>query len=692
MGKSVMDAIDAAARVIGGATLRAVDYLRVSTEQQTKGFGIAYTGRETAAFITEKGWTHVDTFKDEGESGTLPWQKRKGAAEIMDLAMRSPRPFDVVVVFESRAIGRKNRVFWEWVWKLKDLGVFVAIVDEDIDNTTEEGEARMQDKANEDFKELAKIRKRTQGGIQQKAIMGGFPGGQARYGYRIKNKGQKGKQRLVLDVCDGEENCTRTDPCETIHEADVLRRGRDLVVWHKGNWRKAAKYLNAEGFVARSGKPWSHANLRSRIMDEDLLNARYVFRSEKNAKLTLEGKPVWGKSVVLPLDPMFTDEEIAELRAVTAKPKRSSTIPGRVYTMSGRIISLCGKHYVGGSSAASTTTHYRCNGKTEAYPGAPTCDCSQIDARGVEKWAWDSVCDLLGDRKRLKALAGEWFEKHSNHQVDFSSRIARLDQQITEKNDAIDITMAVAAKSAVRRKLTGAAAEAYVESALKPLYDELGELERTRSEIAGWQREAAQAEQNLKDLETLANVASKRLGTQSLEQQAELLDRLDIKSRITGPVPPMRKGVSCTVADWFRERDRLVPVLSDEAWAAVEPVLPVSKGKLSSRQILDAFLDKAISGDTWPIIAERHGSTRLRAAWNQWGTSGLWEAAMEALRAFDGLPAASPHPLPPMELVGVVKPGLILAGSGVLEGHGPELGPSERFSNVAYRFVLTVAA
>ncbi|GCB49936.1 hypothetical protein [Streptomyces sp. NL15-2K] len=45
--------------------------MRVSTEEQAKGFGISYTGKSTARYIKRKGWDHVDTFTDPGESGTL---------------------------------------------------------------------------------------------------------------------------------------------------------------------------------------------------------------------------------------------------------------------------------------------------------------------------------------------------------------------------------------------------------------------------------------------------------------------------------------------------------------------------------------------------------------------------------------------------------------------------------------------
>ncbi|GAA3838147.1 hypothetical protein GCM10022206_90330 [Streptomyces chiangmaiensis] len=56
-------AIETARRQIGRAALRAVDYLRVSTEEQVKGYGIAYSGKKTSRYIAQKDWEHVGTYK-----------------------------------------------------------------------------------------------------------------------------------------------------------------------------------------------------------------------------------------------------------------------------------------------------------------------------------------------------------------------------------------------------------------------------------------------------------------------------------------------------------------------------------------------------------------------------------------------------------------------------------------------------
>ncbi|MFJ9900284.1 recombinase family protein [Streptomyces sp. NPDC091280] len=683
-----MSAIDIAARAITGKQLRAVDYLRVSTEDQAKGYGIAYTGKRTAAHIARKNWDHVGTFKDEGESGTLPWELREGASKIMELAVQEPRPFDLVCVYETRAIGRKNRVFWEWVWKLQDLGIFVAVVDEDIDNTTEEGEARMRDKANESFKELAKIRKRTQGGIQEKAEMGGFPGGKHRYGYRIANQGIKGEQELVLDLCDGNEACTRTDPCDAVHETEVLRFARNILLRVGGNWEKVALYLNAEGFFTRSGKPWTAPNIRGRMLDEDLLNARYVFRSEKHAQYGPDGTPVWGESITLSLPPVFTPEEVVELRTAAAKPGRKSPVQGRVYPLSGRLMSLCGGHYVGGSSAEATTLNYRCNGKTAEYAGAATCSCPQIYAQGVEEWVWGNVCDLLGDRDRLLALADEWVGEAAKQKIDYSSRLASLDQKIAEKDGTIDLMMAVAAKQVTREGLTGFAAEAAVERKLKPLYDELDQLRSERADIEAWQADAQQADQRANDLLALAQTANGRLDKYTPAQQADWIALLDIKVTILETPPPMHRGITCTIGEWFRDNERLVPTLNDEIWEQIVEtegfpaggLVSRQKGGLAPRTVFEAFLKKARTGVAWPELDAEHGSTGLIGHWKRWSKQGRWDRALWLMRDCDGVPVAPRHRLPKMEMTGKVRPGVILAATSGEAGdrmsHVQASGPS----------------
>lgn len=57
-------------------------------------------------YIGRKDWDHVGTYTDEGISGSLEAADREDLKRLMADAHRQPKPFDIVVVSEGRAIGR----------------------------------------------------------------------------------------------------------------------------------------------------------------------------------------------------------------------------------------------------------------------------------------------------------------------------------------------------------------------------------------------------------------------------------------------------------------------------------------------------------------------------------------------------------------------------------------------------------
>jgi DNA invertase Pin-like site-specific DNA recombinase len=262
--------IDAVLQAANPGQLRAVAYLRVSTEEQKKGYGIAYSGKRVVKCIAEKGWALVGVYADEGASGSLEAYERDDLRGLMEYARSTQRPFDVVVVNDARAIGRVGRAFWPWVWELEDLGVFVHVTKENYDNTTDDGRSRMRHDAARAEDELILIRDRVQGGIQEKAEEGGYTGGKVRYGYRVQDQGKKGESRLVVDECDAPGTCTK------VHEAAVLRRGRNLYVKFNGDRFKTVAQLNAERLFNRERSPWNVRVFFSMLLNEDRLNAQLV--------------------------------------------------------------------------------------------------------------------------------------------------------------------------------------------------------------------------------------------------------------------------------------------------------------------------------------------------------------------------------------------------------------------------------
>ncbi|MEE4590954.1 recombinase family protein [Streptomyces sp. DSM 41524] len=622
-----------------------MDYLRVSTEEQTKGYGIAYAGKKTTAYIERKDWDHLGTFKDEGVSGSLEADQRDNLKRLMEQARQVPRPFDVVVVSESRAIGRTDRAFWRWVWELEDLGIYVADAKKDIDNTTESGKEAMREEANFAFKEYGRIRQRTQGGIQEKAEDGGLTGGRPRYGYRVENPGKRGLSRVVLDRCD--ETCG----CGQPHEFDVLHLAYVLIVIDGLNVRQAAIRLNVLGHYTRSGKPWSNRNLWSRLVDATS-DPVVIFRNPKRAKLGIDGTPLYGETVTIALKPVFTPDEAKQLRAAMARNRRGKGLKKQKqsYPLSRRFFGLCGTHYTGFRLKEASERVYRCSGKVEKYAQAPTCCCPRVHAGSLEQRVWSEVCALLGTPERLRAMSEDWAGLAAGSKINYAQRIADLGKQIEAQDAAIAAVMVVAAKQAN-------SAEA-IAKATKTLDEERAQLVKMRAEVQAWQAETEAAGQRARDLQTLADLARTRLHDMPPEQQTEILDLLDVRVTITGPVPKVRKA-DCSLTRWFRERNRPVPILTEEGWMRVEPILAAAhqrkrNDRLPDRSVLEAILHKARTGTPWP-------TTGFQSRYHRWVATGLWQEIMELLADEKATPVPAAGALPPLRIEGHIDPRLVLS-------------------------------
>lgn len=679
MSTSVAAAID----VLAG-TLRAVDYLRVSTEDQAKGYGIAYTGKKTTKYIALKGWKHVGTYADEGVSGSLEAHERDDLKRLMEDAHKTPRPFDMVVVNEGRAIGRTGKAFWRWVWILEELGIYVAVVRDDYDNSTESGRKQMRKDADYAEEERENIRTRTQGGIQEKAEEGGYVGGKIPFGYRILNKGVKGESRLGIDDCDCFEDCS------AYHEVLVARRARALFVVNR-NWRATALKLNAEGLVTRSGRPWRHQNLRNVMLSSTMLESVQYFRTSRNTKFNVDGTPRFGGPVAIALPPIFTPQEVAELKAAAHLRARPVVAECKnIYPLSGRIDSLCGSHYTGLGRSSAAHRFYRCKGAEEGSVKNGGCGCSRIDAEAIDSHVWNGICQFLGNAEELKKLAEDWVGVTANQTVNHDERIEQLDAQIEEQQSVLNVVAAFAVKSAIQRGKSEEEAQKAAEEAVKPQADELAELERQLREVRAWKAETEGATNRALHLRELAKIAHKRLGALSPEQQAEFMDLMNIKVEIVGSIP-VRRGRPCSVAAWFHSHKREVPILTDEGWARVKDMWDKHSTAHDRRRALEGVLYKARTGCRWPDVpVALYGPTEVvRSSWVRWNKNGMWDELMKRLAGAETQPAHRHVALPDVRVTGELIPELILSATN---GHLAELAPSVDCAQVPIKFQLSLAA
>lgn len=631
------------------AVMRAAILERVSTEEQTRGYGLDVQDDACREYVDRKGWKIADVYKDEGVSGSLT--KRPGFDRLMSDVKAGL--VDVVVVHKFDRVGRTGRAFWRWIWQLEDLEIAIVSVTQDIDTTTTHGKFMLQQYAAIAEMEYNLIRERTQGGLQKKAEAGGWPGGAPPYGYRIEGKGKRGSF-LVKDE----------------HEAAILRAAQKMAVDEGLNTRAMAARLNALEMVTRSGKPWSHSNLRAKLLSDSTLKAIVTFRNPNRAHaghgaaLNKDGTAKHGKTVTIDLDPILTPEEAADLaramgRLGNGKPKPKA----HGYPLSKRVFGHCGAHYVGMKRSGRAGRWYRCTGKAQKYPGDPMCSCDMVDADAMEGAVWGEVVGLLGDPERLKAMAAEWVGMAAGEQTNHADRIADLDRQIKEREQAITTTVTEYARAGLPAVAVAAATRA--------LTEELEQLQAMRNEATAWLEETEATEQRARDLAALATMARERLADMDPAEQAEVLALLDVRVTITGPVPRPRVGLACSMAEWFKENERLVPdELTDKGWALVEPIIkawePPNHKCRPGRLMLDAMFHKARTGVLWEDLPERFGLWKgIHSRYKTWRNCGVWDEVMAALPD-GGRPVWVPPLVPPLRVEGRVDP-RVLTGADIQE-------------------------
>ncbi|MFC4496317.1 recombinase family protein [Streptomyces ovatisporus] len=647
MGKTLMSAV-AVARGTSTAALRAVDYLRVSTQEQKRGYGIAYTGKKTRRHIDKKGWAYVKTYADEGYSGSLDHTQRPDLRELMQDAQQTPRPFDVVTVAEERAIGRRDRAFWPWVWKLEDLGIYVAVVRGDYDNTTEHGRSKMRKEADRAEDERITIRDRTQGGVQEKAEFGGHPGGVAPYGYRIKYKGVKGESVLELD--QGEED----------RAYEVLHRAWELIVIGLKSPYEVEDIFNTDGVPGPNGDHWPRGSLRKILTGRAVQKSNRIFRDPEGSKTRLgdDGFPLFGDTVPIELEPVFTPPELERLNKALERTARGPrTDHEEVHPLSKHVFGQCGRHYTGTrTSGRAAKPVYRCSGSVRKA-GRQKCTCSQIDAALLETWVWSEICRMLEDPERLRRMAEDWNEMACANTMDYEKHIEKLNTQIEELDATIDVAMSAASRQAVRNNLRGREAGDYVDAAVHSLNEDREKQVKLRDEALAWQKASEETVERAIGLEKLARMARLHMYTMDTAQQAEVVHLLDLKVTILGEIP-RRTRSDDQISAWFNERDRVVPALTDDAWKLVESILAATPGRKpkAPRALLGAMLDKARTGCAWNKLP--YGN--VASVWSRWLRNGLWERLLTALESVPGTPAYQDVLLPELRVEGCVDPRLMV--------------------------------
>lgn len=618
-----------------GHTLRIAIYLRVSTPAQVAGFGLKVQDEMCRDVIKMKfrdqPHTIVDVYCDGGVSG------KKASRPHFDRLNKDIHDgkVDVVVAAKVDRIGRTMEDIHKWVFDIDSRSIRLITADGRLDNADEGFKLMLSLLAWMADTEHLLILERTTGGREAKLIDGGWVGGTKPYGLMTEGKGDTAKlvvnpkEREVLSLAVGmivDEGLSLDETCDALNNlGHRTRTGRQ---WVQGNLRQILLGNALQGFIA-----WREGEASNAVRDD------------------ITGEFVYGSSARITVPEILPEERVKAVRATltrrTLQPRRADTI----YTLSKRLIGICGKHYIGAIKYQSDRRVYRCTGGLSNHANYIKCGCRDIEAAEIEKAVWEVVAEGFRDRGHLQDLADRWLGAVPLLADNYRARIAELEEELDAK------------RKGRKKKILKLLAlveddDDFDAETIAELKAEMKEkeaaLEEELARVRGWLEDAEVQEQRVADVLALADKVRDNLDDVTPGAILDALSLFDVRVHVRSKVE-RRATRKSGFEGWFEETGFGVPVtMTDEAWAAVADIFPPSQSvrpQRSRREVLDAVFYKVRSGLSWPEMKQHvHAADSLKLLAIELHKEGLLPEAVRRLQAFETTELGSRQPLPDLHI------------------------------------------
>jgi site-specific DNA recombinase len=212
--------------------IKCYTYLRVSTEKQVDGYSIEAQRKNVQKLADLKEFEIVQEYVDAGFSGA-DIQNRPAFTQMMNDIESEKDGIAHVLSFKLSRLGRNAIDTLESLRKMQEHGVNILTDDGAVDSSSAYGNFFILIMSGLAEMERENILAQTFAGRVEKARQGRYNGGQAPYGYRIRqtaNKSEKG----ILEINE--------------EEAPLIRLIFDRYVNHESGDGKVAEYLVTHGY------------------------------------------------------------------------------------------------------------------------------------------------------------------------------------------------------------------------------------------------------------------------------------------------------------------------------------------------------------------------------------------------------------------------------------------------------------
>ncbi|WP_238596586.1 recombinase family protein [Abditibacterium utsteinense] len=260
-----------------------MSYCRVSSETQREKETVRTQIELNEKFCAANGYTLVETYIDDGVSGTTHLHERPAGARLLQDARAGK--FDAVVVYKADRLGRSPLVNETLALEISGkLGIAIVGVAEQIDLSSPIGAAMFTFQSAIGRLERENTLQRSRDATLRLAREGAWLGGIVPFGYRVEGK-ERAARLVVADA---------VNPATNLSEADVVRLIYKLAGEEGKSSIQIAERLNVLGVptsYARDGREVVRNKRKERTQE--------VWRPGRIRNMLVEptykGVHVWGK-------------------------------------------------------------------------------------------------------------------------------------------------------------------------------------------------------------------------------------------------------------------------------------------------------------------------------------------------------------------------------------------------------------
>lgn len=406
--------------------MRYAVYARVSSEDQAERGTIETQLDFAAKYCDLNGIKPVSIYKDDGISGTVPFNERPGGGQALNDARNGK--YDILLLYRIDRLGRATRIILNAVHDLEQCGVTVRSMTEPFDTSDPSGRFLLTILSGVAELEREDILERMWHGANRAAREGKWLGGIVPYGYFINDSG-------FLEISEEKMECG-------FSEADVVRFMYRLIAYEGKTTVDVANFLNALGVppsyakdnrMIKNGKRkentagiWRPSRIRNMIVNTTYKGIhQYGKRTNKKRELITRQVPA------------IVDEKTWET-AVTNMHKNmwgSSRNAKHEYLLRGLIkCGICGRNYTG--TTRVDKAYYKCGGKS-AYHGPLPGGCKNsknLPQKWIENLVWNDVVSFITNPGDVVQKLSKQAEDNRMGSIDYSERINTLQKSLENKD------------------------------------------------------------------------------------------------------------------------------------------------------------------------------------------------------------------------------------------------------------------